>query len=479
MEKSWFSKVAESSHQLPRWQTPSPMAASIIPPPIVQSTYAGSPRPAPKSVVFERPVPPPIDDRQSELEADLQFLLDAQAEGLVQGWEGGVPDDHTSTGSTTPTAQSVRSSSGRRKARPLRKKPGLRSARKGIYNSIVALSAVKGDELRAIDAETREKEDTLSQIDEWEQKRQGLEEATRHVDESKDTVRLQRLRQEADVLQEEIDSVELQLADLKARQRKLLRHAEQAENAVQAKLASYTSSLSLLEADVKRFLASTHGGHRTQDASTSMWKLPAKRRTLDMAREQWTAEKDHLQQDRASVEHERAALVEGAAVWKEVITHVAHFEKQMRSSMTDLSSSQSAWDEEPSPSNDNPERLRELLGNLDSVLGHLETRFAVATNRDWKLLIAAIGAELDALRQGRQILQNVLGVTADTAAESDDLVDAEDHIPSPDEIVGNGGDAIHQLDRSFETARRQRGNITEDSSEDDAHPEELLFSRQE
>ncbi|KAK3650192.1 hypothetical protein LTR56_006467 [Elasticomyces elasticus] len=479
MEKSWFSKVAESSHQLPRWRTPSPMAASIIPPPIVQSTYAGSPRPAPKSVVFERLAPPPIDDRQGELEADLQFLLDAQAEGLVQGWEGGLPDDHTSTGSTTPTAQSVRSSSGRRKAKPLRKKPGLRSARKGIYNSILALSAVKAEELGAIDVETSEKEYTLSQIDEWQQKRQGLEEATRHVDESEDTVRLQRLRQEADVLQEEINSVELQLADLKARQRKLLRHAEQAENAVQAKLASYNSSLSLLEAEVKRFLATTHVGSRTQDASASMWKLPAKRRTLDMAREQWTAEKDHLQQDRASVEHERAALVEGAAVWKEVITHVADFEKQMRSSMTDLSSSQSAWDEEPSTSNDNPERLRELLGNLDGVLGHMETQFATATDRDWKLLIAAIGAELDALRQGRQILQNVLGVTADTAAESDDLVDAEDHVPSPDEIVGHGGDAIHQLDRSFETARRQRGNTTEDSSEDDAHPEELLFSRQE
>ncbi|KAK5704708.1 hypothetical protein LTR17_021664 [Elasticomyces elasticus] len=479
MDKSWFSKVAESSHQLPRWRTPSPMAASIIPPPIVQSTYAGSPRPAPKSVVFERPLPPPVDDRQSELQADLQFLLDAQAEGLVQGWEGGVPDDHTSTGSTTPTAQSVRSNSGRRKARPLRKKPGLRSARKGIYNSILALSAVKAEELRAIDVETREKEDTLSQIDEWEQKRQGLEEATRHVDESEDTVRFQRLRQEADVLQEEINSVELQLADLKARQRKLLRHAEQAENAVQAKLASYTSSLSLLEADVKSFLSSTHGGSRTQDASASVWKLPSKRRTLDMAREQWIAEKDHLQEDRASVEHERAALIEGAAAWKEVITHVADFEKQMRSSMTNLSSSQSAWDEEPSPSNDNPEQLRELLGNLDSVLGHVETQFAIATDRDWKLLIAAIGAELDALRQGRQILQNVLGVNADTAVESDDLVDAEDHIPSPDAIVGNGGDAIHQLDCSFETARRQRGNITEDSSEDDAHPEELLFSRQE
>ena len=456
--RSWFSKataskyglIADSSHELPRWRSPSPMAASIIPPPIVQSAYAGLPRASHKSVIVVPERSTPVDDRQSELEADLQFLLDAQAEGLVQGWEGGVPDDHTSTGSTTPTAQSVRSGSTRRKAR-VRKKPGLRSARKGIYNSILALSAVKETQLQEIDTGVHEKEDTLSRIDEWVQKRQGLEAASRHVNESEDAVRSQRLRQEANVLQEEISVVELQLSDMRARQRKLLRTAEIALQSVQAKLASYTSSMSLLEAEVQAFLATRPAESdeisRPQETHTSMWKLPAKQRTLDIAREQWTSDRNTILEQRSSIEQEKAALDAGAAVWKDVVTHVADFEKRMRVSMADLS-------KRPPFSDGNSERLRELLNNLDTVLEHLQTQHKFAEARDWRLLIAAIGAELEALRQGRQILQNVLGITNDSGGEPRSLVDAEEEDDGGELATGNGGDAIHELDRSFETARR-------------------------
>ncbi len=426
------------------------MAASIIPPPIVQSAYAGLPRASHKSVIVVPERSTPVDDRQSELEADLQFLLDAQAEGLVQGWEGGVPDDHTSTGSTTPTAQSVRSGSTRRKAR-VRKKPGLRSARKGIYNSILALSAVKETQLQEIDTGVHEKEDTLSRIDEWVQKRQGLEAASRHVNESEDAVRSQRLRQEANVLQEEISVVELQLSDMRARQRKLLRTAEIALQSVQAKLASYTSSMSLLEAEVQAFLATRPAESdeisRPQETHTSMWKLPAKQRTLDIAREQWTSDRNTILEQRSSIEQEKAALDAGAAVWKDVVTHVADFEKRMRVSMADLS-------KRPPFSDGNSERLRELLNNLDTVLEHLQTQHKFAEARDWRLLIAAIGAELEALRQGRQILQNVLGITNDSGGEPRSLVDAEEEDDGGELATGNGGDAIHELDRSFETARR-------------------------
>jgi len=483
--RSWFSKataskyglIADTDHELPRWRSPSPMAASIVPPPIVQSVYADSPKVSLKSVVLIPERSSPVDDRQTELEANLQFLLDAQAEGLVQGWESGVTDDHTSTGSTTPTAQSVRNGSARRKARA-RKKPGLRSARKGIYNSILALSAVKDDQLQEIDIHTRKKEDTLVQIDEWVQKRQGLEAASRHVDESEDAVRAQRLRQEAIVLQQEISVVESQLSDMKARQRKLLRIAENALQSVQAKLASYTSSMSLLEAEVQAFLATRPAESeeisRPQEAHTSMWKLPAKQRTLDMAREQWTSDRDGIMQQRSSIEHEKAALDAGAAVWKDVVTHVADFEKRMRVGMANLSSSQSALHEEPPPLSDgSPERLRELLDNLDTVLEHLERQHKFAEARDWKLLIAAIGAELEALRQGRQILQSVLGITAEPEDHSGSLVDTGEGENGCETMTGNGGEAIHELDRSFETARRQKTQVSD--SEDDPDPE-LLFS---
>jgi len=376
---------------------------------------------------------------------------------------------------------------------------GLRSARKGIYNSILALSAIKEGELHSIDGDVQEKEDTLAQIDEWEQKRAGLQTATRNTDDSEETIRAQRLRQDADVLQEEINSVELQLSDMKARHRKMIRQVAAVENSVQAKLASYTSSMSMLEADVQRFLtlkpADSEERPQLQNSKTSIWQLPPERRTLDMAREQYMEDKDAVVQHRQGIAHEKSALQEGAAVWKDVVAQVTDFEKRLRAEMSALSmsSSQSAWEDEPlpQPEHDNSERLKDLLTHLDKTLAHLDAQFKLAEEREWKLLIAAIGAEFDALRQGRSILQNVLGTTSphtpphvehaqdllDTSAETNGSLRARSESDNDD------GNPIHELDRSFETARpaaRPSARIEDSDTDvdaDDPDPE-LLFSQQ-
>ena len=480
-KRSLFSKASSSkhsllgasSHELPRWRSPSPMAQSMIPPPIVQSTYALPPRAVTQSILIEKPSP--LQDRQSELEADLQFLLDAQADGLVRA--GGLTDDHTSTGSTTPTAQSVRSASARRAARPVRQKPGLRSARKGIYNAILALSLVKDEELRGIDDEVRDREQTLEQIDDWEKKRVGLQEAAKSVDENEDTVRVQRLKQEADMLQTEINHVELQLAEMKARHRKLLRQATAVENSVQAKLASYTSSLRILEEDVQKFLSlrPTENSPRPEyrDGQTSMWQLPGKRRTLEMARKHWNEERESVLEQREDVQHEKHALDEGAAVWKDVVTQITEFERSLRTEMSrqpaTSSNSAAAWGDPDVPQADVSQRLQEVLQLMERLTDTLESKVELAKDRNWNLLIAAIGAELDALRQGRQLLE---GVLKSNEGQSAALIDTSQN-GGP---TSNSGDEIHELDKSFETARRRMSDGTE--SEDDPDPE-LLFSRQD
>ena len=430
------------------------------------------PRTVTQSIVIDKPST--LQDKQGELQADLQFLLDAQAEGLLRGLEGGLPDDQTSTGSTTPTAQSVRSASARRAAKPARRKPGLRSARKGIYNAVLALSTVKDEEIQGLDDDVREKEKTLEQIDAWEKKRQGLQEATKTVDSNEETVRAQRLRQEADTLQEEINHVELQLADMKARHRKLMRQATAVENSVQAKLASYNSSLRMLEEDVQKFLslkpAESASRPLSRDDQSSIWELPAKRRTLEMAREHWSEARESVLQQRQSVQHEKVALDEGAVVWKDVVAQVTDFERQMRSEMARLSSALNADVELGDPSQDGAsQRLRELLNHMNRLTDALDSKFELAKDRNWNLLIAAIGAELDALKQGRQLLEDVLRSANGQPADFPEA-------PPSDPPGLDADDEIRELDKSFETARRRISNGTE--SEDDPDPE-LLFSRQD
>ena len=485
--KSWYAqassskaRLSNSSHELPRWRSPSP-SASVIPPPIVQSVVQ-LPRNAPaQSTVIERPSP--FEYRQHELEADLQFLLDAQAEGLIRGLEGGATDDRSSTGSTTPTAQSVRSLSARRTRRPVRRQPGLRSARKGIYNAIHALSALKDDEIQNVDSQLQEHQDTLAQIDEWETKRQGLKEASDTVDSSGDTVRVQRLKQEADTLQAEINTVELQLMEMKSRHRKLLKQAAAVENSVQARMASYTSSLHLLEEEVQKFL-SVKPSMREQlpassDGRQSMWQLPPKRRNLDMAKQHWTEQREHVAETRNQHEQVKAALTEGAQLWKETVTEVTEFERQLRAEMAGLRpvspESPSAWDDPPaSKPIDHSQQLRETVEKMRAVIASIEAKLQKAEDNRWTLLMAAIGAELDALRRGKEILAGVLGVT------EPDLVDANGHDAQQD----SPGEEIRELDKSFETARldEQRSPQHQQEEVDDDHDEpdpELLFSRQD
>jgi hypothetical protein len=476
--KSWLAQLSpnrsrhpsRSSYDFPRWRTPSP-SASMIPPPIVQSTYEPPPAPIAESKILAKPTE--FQDRQYELEADLQFLLDAQAEGLIKGLEGGSLGDRSSTGSTTPTAPILRSPS-RNSRKPIRRQPGLKSARKGIYNSIVALARLKDEELREIDAGVRENDATLQQIESWERKRDGLQEASQHVDSSKETIRIQRLRQQADAMQVEINRVELQLAEMKTNHRRLLSQAAAIENTVQAKMASYTSSLRLLEEDIKKFLSftpenvETHAG--SDNGTASVWQLPPARRNLQLAKEYWAEQREVSLQQRKDTGFEKSALVEGAALWRDTVTEVAEFEKRLRSEMSALPSSpgsQSAWEDPPLVTNhENSSRLTDLLAKIGAVIASLELKLRQAEEQNWRLLMAAIGAELDALKRGKQLLDGVLVTTAEDRPPLDS---------SRPEKLGSG-DEIHALDQSFATARPSVGPVS-DTDDDDEPPPELLFSQ--
>lgn len=443
------------------------MAASMIPPPIVQSTYASPPSTVAESFVVEKFSP--LDDRQSELGADLQFLLDAQAEALLRGLEGEPQDDSISNRSTTPTVQSVRSNGAAQIPSPMRRKPGLGSARKGLHRAMIALSEVKEDELQDVGFRLKGHDQTLEQIDEWEKKRVGLLEATKTIDSSEDTVRAQRLRQDADTLQEEINTVEFQLEDMKERHRKLIRQATAVENAVQAKLASYTSSLRLLDKNVQGFLsqqqANDHGQLSPRDGKTSVWQLPTQRRTLDMARQECSDDRAAVVQQRDSVSHEKTALDEGAALWKDVVAKISGFERRLRLEMIELSAERP---DDLAPA-ENTTKLQNLVHDLDTLIVTLESKSELAKDRSWNLLIAAIGAELDALKKGKDLLGRVL---SSTKPEDHDLGGTRDPIT----MASPNGDEIHQLDRSFETGRRRRPS---NSTEDDDPDPELLFSTHE
>lgn len=443
------------------------MAASIIPPPIV-SVSPRAPMPASsilpvRSVVLEKPQA--AESRESELQADLQYLLDSQAEGLLRGVDA---DDRSSNGSITPTTRSFRSDLPHQVNRPVRRKTGLRSARKGIYSCILALSSIKSEELSAAGQALQDKEHDLNQIEAWRSKKQGLQEAAAKFDNAEESIRVQRLKSEADTVQEEIVRVESHLSELKARQRQLLKQAAAVENSVRAKLATYTSSLSMLESDIKSFLKSRPREQSTggTELGQSVWQLPPERRTIELASEQLKVEQKELLGQKEAMQKERDALDEGAAVWKEVASKVTAFEKSLRAEMSRLGPSMTestqAWDE--TAREDRSDHMRELYSHLKSLIAILETHLHAAEERGWTLLIAAVGAELDALQRGEQILAEVVG-----------------HVDKQDRGKANDSDT-HLIDASAEHDNGEQAaeDIADARHDTDEEPDpDLLFSVQD
>jgi hypothetical protein len=78
------------------------------------------------------------------------------------------------------------------------------------------------------------------------------------------------------------------------------------------------------------------------------------------------------------------------------------------------------------------EKNQRLLAEMDLVLDRLDSKLDLAEDRNWNLLVCCIGAELEAFREGREVLREVLGLPFASSEQDRDL--EEDH-----QQVGDNG----------------------------------------
>jgi hypothetical protein len=346
-----------------------------------------------------------LQRRARHLEQQLQELLDAQADGLMSGASGHDPefDASFSNGSTTPTVSSVhdhdRDAQNGEAARTTtrKKKVNLRDARRGIYKRIQQLASVKAEELEVLDEDLRELQTTVEKVDRWAHKKSRLERKIREIKEEDAGARLQSLQTEASKLEQEIRLKEEELWTLKTRHRKVLNELADSENSVEARLSSYTSSLLIVEKEVGAFLSRVPDNHVPLSSSPFLTLSP-KRRTLEMAQEYWREEHLRLEEKCEEVDMNRAALDEGAVLWNEVVKTVLNFETELQNHMQQA-------DRKP---NLDTSKLTKLM---NTTIEYLEERLEVATSRSWNLLVCAIGAELEAFKQGQHMLEEALGIS--------------------------------------------------------------------
>ena len=398
-----FEDSRAQEHELPSYRS-SP-SSPRIPPPIASTVLWSVP-----ATNFSPPPRVPDDllalqRKARHLERQLQELLDAQADGLMSGLENennGTPDDLVSNGSTTPTVSSIRetdrSADSEDNSTSLRKKKiGLSAARKGIFRRIQQLASIKTEELDYLDEDLKSVQLVVGKVDAWGKKRARLDKKIKDIEGEDGSSRTEVLQTEAAKLEREIRQKEEELMALKVRQRRVLAELSTSENAVEARLSSYKASLSILDKDVADFLSRPPKMNHVPLSSSPFLALPPRRRTLEMAQDYWHEEYTRLTEKCEEVDMERSALDEGAVVWNDVIKKVADFEASLQDLMQ-----HNGLDGKPDAS--------KLLEKMGTTIAYLEDKVEFVKARNWNLLFLAIGAELEAFKQGKDMLENTLGM---------------------------------------------------------------------
>ncbi|KAL4953639.1 hypothetical protein BDW69DRAFT_164865 [Aspergillus filifer] len=405
-----------------------------------------------------------VERQAKHIQSNLQYLIDAQSEGLLAGL-GAQPE-----ASILNESHAYLSGSGSSKGalpvpvrQPPGKKIGLRSARHGIFTSMYDLKKLREEEQEILFLKQEEMGSGLGQIETFTTKRSGLEKAISAINGDRETLRTKELREESSQLEAQIHELENSLAQMKAKHRHVVQELTQIENTVEAKLSSYKASLSLLESDVRKFLANppvkpparstTHG---------SFYLLKPSRRTLEMADEHWRKEQTEVQQRQEEVDAEIKALEEGGGVWKQVVEDISGFEKRLRITMRRSMQTQSQLLQQDSPSQIN--MVRGIMEDLEHTTSLVEHHLEHVEGRKWNLLVCCISVELQALREARELLLGAFEVTdKDTDPSASTLRGSEEQRKSLNGVpLANSLGAVHE---------NEHGHGHEGDHDDDHHLE--------
>ncbi|KAI9682097.1 MAG: hypothetical protein M1817_000151 [Caeruleum heppii] len=418
--------------------------------------------------------------KEKQLQTDLQALLDAQSDGLAAGLGRGPAEtassDDSRSSSRTPHGRKAFSQARRAPDRP---RVGLRRARRGILEAMEELASVKKQQSLTIIQDLETTENASGQLDSWDAKRSGLRAKIRDIEGSDEGQRLQQLKSEESQLEIDVREAEIRLQELKASHVRLHSDITSIENSLQAKLSSYKESLSMIEAQTRRFpvtsplKAITPG---TKGEQIAFHALPPDRRTLEVAREHWRDGQKQLRSQHETYETEIEALEDGGVVWQDVVAEVTRFEQQLRDHIhRPISTPSRTATEDTKMMDDSIAAMQRLIETMNGTIARIESKLKLAEARDWRLLVCCIGAELEAFLEGKEVLQETLKPFMDAGLTQEDPDQEEERASIASRIASS-----HDATRSPSPSTERYHDFVEKSEDEDEGPDpQLMISHQE
>ncbi|KAK3947188.1 hypothetical protein QBC32DRAFT_96224 [Pseudoneurospora amorphoporcata] len=396
-----------------------------------------------------------LQHREWLIQKEFQHILDAQATGLMANLD---PDSAPPSSSNVSDAGST--STARRShavfelptrttetgeiipvRQPRQKTLTLRGARAALARTMALAADLKIEEEANLDSALFIRKKALSELRRLSTQRDAIVEELRTLegdDEEPLARELRELDEEYTNVRAEIAELEERLVDLRKRKRWLDGRRLDVRNRREAGLSGYKGALRevddkledvlikprVLPLDIEAVVGPSHneGNQEVEQQALvglEFMRLRPERRTADMAKDWWESEVALLERRKEEVNKERSALEEGAEVWREVVRLVMAYEEDLRKEIAKASRAEPqgfshdsgkgkgkavADDQATSPL----KFYSSQLDKITKVMGELEEKFNLAEEHGWKLLLYAIGAELEAFKQAKEMIRGML-----------------------------------------------------------------------
>ncbi|KAI0102648.1 hypothetical protein GGR51DRAFT_282207 [Nemania sp. FL0031] len=354
-----------------------------------------------------------IERRERQMQKELQQLLDAQDYALEKHLANTIPEEHAAPRSWTPVSD-AQSGHVIPVRQPKKRHLSKKEARLGIARCMSLLSDLKNEEEAYIATALAERKAALSRLRNLSTKRNSIVAEMEAIESGGDQSlenEIKKMEHQHRTVCEDILKLEERLRDLKRTKAKLESRIAEARSARDAELSGYKGALSECDKRIDDIMNYPEvsvlevEGLMAQDADLralvgqhisgfEFLSLRPERRTLPMAKDWWEGEVQVLELRKLAVDKERAALDEGTQLWQNMLGHLEEHDRQLKSTF-DAMSEYALAQQHASKFSALGQTLKKQYAMCKETTHELEELYEYTEAQGWKLLVTALGAEIN------------------------------------------------------------------------------------
>lgn len=362
-----------------------------------------------------------IQRQTTYLQKEIQSLLDAQSIGLLAGLGQEIDLDNGSTYDARPAlstksfTKEIPPSNNVAKSQTFKRRPSLSTSRNQLCSSLTQLAGLKDEEHAVVEVQCDSLNSFLINTTTLIEKKAEIELSIHGIDAQTEGAE-KSLEEEEKSLALEAASLEKQLEEANTKLKHVRQQKGEYSNRRSARLSSWQGALEEVDRQITREVLEGRGlehvipdirKNESKSKDIGIWNLSRDRRTVELIREDITGRIKTFEDIRDAAERESIACYEGAEMWTFSVKKIEDLERSLADEMDKLTSNDFLDPNEVNKS----DGMIQIVIDMTKTIDHLEHKLDIAERNSWNLLVCMIGTEVEALRQGRDLLQETLQMT--------------------------------------------------------------------